>query len=73
MPIFEYVCNDCGQRFERIVLSQSQPIACPHCSSQRHTQQLSVFQTLSTTKAAGEPCGAPACAWTPKGCGCNYD
>ncbi|MCL6481897.1 MAG: zinc ribbon domain-containing protein [Firmicutes bacterium] len=71
MPIYEYICEDCGKRFERLVLSQAEPIACPHCASQRHTLQFSVFQTVSPARSASEPCNAPGCAWTPRGCGCN--
>src|SRR5208282_6297753 len=43
MPIYEYVCDDCGERFERIVMSQRQKITCPKCESAKHTIQLSVF------------------------------
>jgi len=43
MPIYEYLCDDCGTRYEQIVLSKGAKIACPKCSSQRHTLQLSVF------------------------------
>ncbi len=30
MPIYEYVCNDCVQQFEVLVLRQDTP-ACPSC------------------------------------------
>lgn len=43
MPIYEYICDDCGERYERIVMSQKQTIACPNCESKKHTIQLSVF------------------------------
>jgi putative FmdB family regulatory protein len=43
MPIYEYVCDDCGARYERIVMSQKQSITCPKCESAKHTIQLSVF------------------------------
>jgi putative FmdB family regulatory protein len=47
MPIYEYVCDDCSEHYERIVLSQSQAINCPKCSSAKHTIQLSVFASPS--------------------------
>ena len=50
MPIYEYVCDDCGQRYEQIVLSQTQQVACPKCSSGRHTLQLSVFAVSESRK-----------------------
>ena len=52
MPIYEYVCNDCQTRYERIVMSSCQEIACPKCESKRHTLQLSVF---SAAKSANGP------------------
>ncbi|PYS55429.1 MAG: hypothetical protein DMF76_25970, partial [Acidobacteria bacterium] len=39
MPIYEYLCNDCGARYERIVLSKVVKIACPKCASIRQTLQ----------------------------------
>jgi putative FmdB family regulatory protein len=32
VPIFDYECGDCGQRFEAIVLPGAPP-ACPACHS----------------------------------------
>ena len=45
MPIFEYVCSECGQRFEKLVLSVSRAkeIQCPHCSSKSVSKALSTF------------------------------
>ena len=33
MPIYEYRCTQCGEKFEKLVLNASQSIACPACSS----------------------------------------
>ncbi len=43
MPIYEYVCDDCGTRYERIVLSEGVAIECPKCASAKQTMQISVF------------------------------
>jgi putative FmdB family regulatory protein len=43
MPIFEYVCQDCGKDFERIVPRHDSTTDCPHCHSERLEKQLSVF------------------------------
>ncbi len=43
MPIYEYVCDDCGTRYERIVLSKSTVIECPKCLSAKQQMQISVF------------------------------
>jgi len=34
MPIYEYACNDCGRKFEKLVLRQGQKIQCPGCSQE---------------------------------------
>ena len=73
MPIYEYLCDDCQTRYERLVFSKDQSVTCPKCASQRHTLQFSVFRT--TGKSSGSPNGSSfsgsACGCTPKTCGCN--
>ena len=75
MPIYEYLCNDCGARYERIVLSKGVRVACPKCASERHTLQLSVFSapaksgsSEASANGAELPSG-PCCGMG--GCGCN--
>ena len=73
MPIYEYICGDCGNHYEQIVLSQKQAIACPKCSSGSHTLQLSVFSApAKSSAAAGDsgavPMGGACCGGD---CGCN--
>jgi putative FmdB family regulatory protein len=65
MPIFEYVCRDCGTKFEKIVTSQGEEVACKECASHRVDQQLSAF-AVSGAAASGPgfesgpcACGAP--------------
>ena len=44
MPIFDYLCDDCGTKFEKLVLPQfKEPVVCPSCGHDRVTQQLSTF------------------------------
>jgi putative FmdB family regulatory protein len=52
MPIYEYICDDCNTRFERIVINKQQEIACPKCASKKASIQLSVFAT-SNGSASG--------------------
>jgi putative FmdB family regulatory protein len=68
MPIYEYVCQDCHQRYERLVLRANGEVSCPHCGSRRATLQFSVFATPQAKSAAE---AAPSCGCTPSGCGCN--
>jgi putative FmdB family regulatory protein len=71
MPIYEYVCDDCGKQFEQIVLSQKQKVACPSCSSGKHTLQLSVFSAHSASSSSASADAAPggSCACGTGGCG----
>lgn len=74
MPIYEYVCNDCGERYERIVISKSQAIACPKCASKKHTLQLSVFAAPangSNSSAGSSSSSGGSCGCTPHSCGCH--
>lgn len=44
MPIFEYVCNDCGTKFEKLVRRPAEEsVECPGCGKDRVTQQISSF------------------------------
>lgn len=69
MPIFEFVCRDCGREFETLVRSDSQP-ECPRCRSLQLEKRLSVFATAATTSqpagigpcgSCGDPAGPGAC------------
>jgi putative FmdB family regulatory protein len=53
MPIYEYICDSCNERFEKIVYNKQQEIACPNCSSKKATIQLSVFATSTPGGSAG--------------------
>jgi putative FmdB family regulatory protein len=78
MPIYEYVCDKCDTRFERIVSNARQEIACPKCASKKATIQLSVFATSSgssgssngaTKSSASFSGGRGGCG--SGGCGCH--
>lgn len=73
MPIYEYLCEDCETRHERIVLSNGAEVTCPKCGSRKQTVQFSVFaapangaKSASSSASAGGSCGC-----TPKTCGCH--
>jgi putative FmdB family regulatory protein len=69
MPIYEYVCDECETRFEKIVMNQQQQIVCPNCASKRASLQLSVFATNgSSTSAPSSGSGGSCCGG---GCGCH--
>jgi putative FmdB family regulatory protein len=51
VPIYEYACPSCGDRFEELVRSPAVTPACPGCGSMEPERLLSVF--------AGAPRPAP--------------
>jgi putative FmdB family regulatory protein len=72
MPIFEYICKGCGNKFEVIVLGSKQA-ECPVCKSTELAQQLSRFAAHGTDKSSGDapmmPCGMPEGSCGGGGCG----
>jgi putative FmdB family regulatory protein len=72
MPIFEYVCDDCGTKFERLVRN-GDSVACPKCNQSHLTTALSTFAAHSNGKtSASEFPGCPGgMCQTPDLCGRN--
>lgn len=33
MPIYEYVCKQCGSEFEELVFNDAETVACPECGA----------------------------------------
>lgn len=77
MPIYEYVCEECKSRFERIVTAKNGKPECPKCGSHRSTVQFSTFAAHTgngaptASSSTDESSGAGACGCTPHTCGCN--
>ena len=75
MPIFEYACDDCGTRFEKLVRRSavSEAINCPSCGQDRLTTQYSTFAAhAGSAKTNSEPaagCGSGMCGTNM--CGAN--
>jgi putative FmdB family regulatory protein len=71
MPIFEYICNDCGRGFEKILPRHDSTAECPHCNSESVEKQLSVFSVAGPSQdfapAAEGGCGRCGAA-TPGSC-----
>jgi putative FmdB family regulatory protein len=74
MPIYEYRCDDCGTKFERLVrrAEEIQAMECPSCGQRHLKQELSTFSAhmASPSKGGPAPCGAGMCP-TPGMCGRN--
>ena len=68
MPIYEYICTDCHERFEklarRVVKADTPPPPCPHCGSANTRRIVSAFarhgtpgvdyESLAAERAAAE-------------------
>lgn len=54
MPIYEYRCRECGEKFDKLVRSATDEIelSCPSCGSKQAEKLLSMFGTsgFSTTR-----------------------
>ena len=63
MPIYEYVCEKCGHRFERLIRAATdRPASCPRCQAPKPVKQFSTFRALGTDAASGGlPCDSGAC------------
>ena len=48
MPLYDFECLDCGERFEALVLGRGSP-TCPSCQSSKLEQLLSTFAVNSET------------------------
>jgi putative FmdB family regulatory protein len=77
MPIYEYVCEECTTRFERVVMSKNGKPECPKCGSRKAALQFSVFaahggngSSASSSPSESAP-SASGCGCTPRGCGCH--
>ena len=75
MPIYEYLCQDCGSKFEKLVRrsSDAAELECPSCGQKHLRQELSTFaaQTNGGSKSADMPvCPSGRCS-NPGMCGMN--
>ncbi len=41
MPIYEYECEGCGERFEELVAADAALVPCPECGSERTKRLIS--------------------------------
>lgn len=58
MPVFEYKCKQCGSRFEKLVRSSDERLACPSCDSEDLTKLFSTFAAHGTESGSGGGSGS---------------
>ena len=71
MPLFEYECTGCGNKFELLIRGSEQP-RCPKCGEERVEKSLSVFAVSVKSASPARPaadCAACPHASAPGGCG----
>ena len=67
MPIFEYSCDDCGTKFEKLVRrsAEADAVRCPSCGQDHLTTEYSTFAAHAHgSKAEVQPmggCGGGMC------------
>jgi putative FmdB family regulatory protein len=75
MPLFEYACRGCGQRFEFLAREGRAP-RCPSCDGVDLEKQLSVFAVAANSTASFDspavgPCGTCGDPRGPGACSRN--
>jgi putative FmdB family regulatory protein len=65
VPIYEYQCKQCGDKFEKLVrsMSSTDAVRCPECGSEQTARALSVFAVAGegATKSGGGGDDSPMC------------
>ncbi len=73
MPIYEYLCEDCGTRFEKLVRNGDSTV-CPSCGETHLETQLSTFSAHAgggKAKTSEMPSCPGGMCRTPGLCGMN--
>jgi putative FmdB family regulatory protein len=70
MPLYEYRCDGCQERFESYVRSWSESVACPRCGGASVEKQVSTF--AFTGAGGGGASAGGGCGCGRGGCGCGH-
>ncbi|MCS6830718.1 MAG: zinc ribbon domain-containing protein [Armatimonadota bacterium] len=66
MPIYEFRCKGCGQKFEqRFSSADVSGVACPQCGSSEVSRLISLFFALKASRDM-EVAGCDRCAGNPR-------
>ena len=63
MPIYEYKCQDCGTKFEKLLRrsAETAEVNCPECGQKHLTQEFSTFAARANGAAAAKGSEVPVC------------
>jgi putative FmdB family regulatory protein len=66
MPIYEFVCPDCGQNFEKLVRggrkAREASVPCPTCGQDSDRKQVTLVGALGSTSSMSLTSSATNCA-----------
>ena len=64
MPIYEYLCEECGEVTEALVrMGDASGVACAKCGSAKTRRKLSTFAAGKTSSESSRPvCSTGACS-----------
>ena len=77
MPIYEYLCQDCGAKFEKLVRrsADAPETECPSCGQKHLKQEYSTFAAHANGPSKSPempPCAGGQCC-NPGMCGMNFN
>lgn len=73
MPLFDYICLDCGEKSEILMISTSDEAACSACGSEKVRKVLSPHAVISGVAKRGRlpgPGDTACCGSSPSETGC---
>jgi putative FmdB family regulatory protein len=56
MPIYDFRCTDCDERYDTLVRRAEDVVTCPSCGSERSERLLSIFAGIGS---GGRPAATP--------------
>jgi len=64
MPVYEYQCQDCGQRFDmlRSMRDADEPAICKHCKSNQTRRAISAFFATSDGRSVTQTVSSGGCS-----------
>ena len=70
MPIYEYRCASCSERFEELVRRPDDAVACPECGGAEAERLLSVFAGVGSSGRSAPTPDPSRLGRMPAGGGC---
>ena len=64
MPLYGFVCQECGEEFEELILggSSTEDVRCPKCNAENVERQLSLVAAMSRSGSSSGSTLSSGCA-----------